>query len=374
MPVYNLQARRRQNKSKDFIDEILNLDHDDLDEALKFEKLLADDILIKQEPEELSMAEVRDRQKKDNHNMIERRRRFNINDRIKELGTLLPKTNEFLYDIIQDLHIRQPNKGTILKSSVDYIKCLKYEVNRLKRNEQKQKDWDNQARRMITKIRELELLAKNNGIPIEEFDLNSKEEPTSVADEESQLKTIETSPLEMIDAEDEGVDGEKKIINLNELEDLIDCEKELKLDPLLSSFPLFDSPPSSSHSNSIPSSPSSISTVSSTSKRSKNSTMHKELPFELSLTSDDDFDKCDTQRRRKKNKYYNSNSDRASALNLKDPMMSASHSPSHFSTDLMDHMFFSSSQYLSPSLSADDSIDLCTILKTEYDNEMIMIG
>lgn len=84
---------------------------------------------------------------------VERRRRFNINDRIKELGTLLPKTNEFLYDIIQDLHIRQPNKGTILKSSVDYIKCLKYEVNRLKRNEQKQKDLDNQSRRMITRIR-----------------------------------------------------------------------------------------------------------------------------------------------------------------------------------------------------------------------------
>lgn len=84
---------------------------------------------------------------------VERRRRFNINDRIKELGTLLPKTNEFLYDIIQDLHIRQPNKGTILKSSVDYIKCLKYEVNRLRRNEQKQKDADNQKRRMITKIR-----------------------------------------------------------------------------------------------------------------------------------------------------------------------------------------------------------------------------
>lgn len=84
---------------------------------------------------------------------VERRRRFNINDRIKELGTLLPKTNEFLYDIIQDLHIRQPNKGTILKSSVDYIKCLKYEVNRLRRNEQKQKDLDNQHRRLITRIR-----------------------------------------------------------------------------------------------------------------------------------------------------------------------------------------------------------------------------
>lgn len=84
---------------------------------------------------------------------VERRRRFNINDRIKELGTLLPKTNEFLFDIIQDLHIRQPNKGTILKSSVDYIKCLKHEVNKLKRNEQKHKDLDNLNRRLITRIR-----------------------------------------------------------------------------------------------------------------------------------------------------------------------------------------------------------------------------
>jgi hypothetical protein len=84
---------------------------------------------------------------------VERRRRFNINDRIKELGTLLPKSNEFLFDIIQDLHIRQPNKGTILKSSVDYIKCLKHEVNRLKRNEQKQKDSDNINRRLLSRIR-----------------------------------------------------------------------------------------------------------------------------------------------------------------------------------------------------------------------------
>lgn len=183
--------------------------------------------------------------------------------------------------------------------------------------------------------------------------------------------------LEIVDAGSECDD--KKIINLNELEDLIDCEKELKLnDPLLSSFQLFDSPPSSSHSNSVPSSPSSISTVSSTSKRSKTSS--KQSPFELHLSSDDDddFDACDKQRRRKKNKYYNSSSDRSSALNLnlKDPMMSTSHSPSHFSSDLnyMDHMFFSSSQFLSSSLSADDSIDLCTILKTEYDHEMTMIG
>lgn len=183
--------------------------------------------------------------------------------------------------------------------------------------------------------------------------------------------------LEIIEADDgDEEDDDDEKINFNELEDLIDCEKELKLnDPLLSSFQLFDSPPSSAHSDSIPSSPSSISTASSTSKRSKSS---KQSPFdELHHSSDDDFEVCDTQRRRKKNKYYNSNSDRSSALNLKDPMMSASHSPSHFSNDLnnyMDHMFFSSTQYLSASLSADDSIDLCTILKTEYDNEMTMIG
>uniref|UniRef100_A0A0E9WB97 BHLH domain-containing protein n=1 Tax=Anguilla anguilla TaxID=7936 RepID=A0A0E9WB97_ANGAN len=39
-------------------------------------------------------AMAKERQKKDNHNLIERRRRFNINDRIKELGTMIPKTND----------------------------------------------------------------------------------------------------------------------------------------------------------------------------------------------------------------------------------------------------------------------------------------
>uniref|UniRef100_A0A4W5N6Q9 Transcription factor binding to IGHM enhancer 3a n=1 Tax=Hucho hucho TaxID=62062 RepID=A0A4W5N6Q9_9TELE len=39
-------------------------------------------------------AMMKERQKKDNHNQIERRRRFNINDRIKELGALIPKTSD----------------------------------------------------------------------------------------------------------------------------------------------------------------------------------------------------------------------------------------------------------------------------------------
>jgi hypothetical protein len=84
---------------------------------------------------------------------VERRRRFNINDRIKELGTLLPKNDEFLFDIIQDLHIKQPNKGTILKSSVDYIKCLKFEINRLRKYEAKQKELITLNCRLLNRIK-----------------------------------------------------------------------------------------------------------------------------------------------------------------------------------------------------------------------------
>ncbi|XP_053908197.1 GRIP1-associated protein 1-like isoform X2 [Cuculus canorus] len=66
-------------------------------------------------------ALLKERQKKDNHNLIERRRRFNINDRIKELGTLIPKSS--------DPEMRW-NKGSILKASVDYIRKLQRETQR----------------------------------------------------------------------------------------------------------------------------------------------------------------------------------------------------------------------------------------------------
>lgn len=80
---------------------------------------------------------------------VERRRRFNINDRIKELGTLLPKNNESYYEIVRDV---RPNKGTILKSSVEYIKCLKSEVHRLKQNELRQKQIENMNRKLQQRI------------------------------------------------------------------------------------------------------------------------------------------------------------------------------------------------------------------------------
>ncbi|XP_030566488.1 transcription factor E3 isoform X2 [Drosophila novamexicana] len=157
----------------DLFDDILQND------SFNFDKTFGSELSIKQEPQNLTDAEInalaKDRQKKDNHNMIERRRRFNINDRIKELGTLLPKGSEAFYEVVRDI---RPNKGTILKSSVDYIKCLKHEVSRLRQNESRQRQMELQNRKLISRIRELEMQAKSHGIHLSDFNLTSVSAPT----------------------------------------------------------------------------------------------------------------------------------------------------------------------------------------------------
>lgn len=82
--------------------------------------------------------------------LVERRRRFNINDRIKELGGLLPKNPDPFFEVVRD---SRPNKGTILKSSVEYIKCLKHEVNRLRQNELKTQEVDKLNLRLLSRIK-----------------------------------------------------------------------------------------------------------------------------------------------------------------------------------------------------------------------------
>lgn len=100
-------------------------------------------------------AWAKERQKKDNHNKIERRRRYNINDRIKELGTLLPKTEETKYfELVRDM---KQNKGTILKASVDYMKCLKKEVSKIPDLERKHRELEMENKRMLMKIEQLEM-------------------------------------------------------------------------------------------------------------------------------------------------------------------------------------------------------------------------
>ncbi|XP_013786837.1 microphthalmia-associated transcription factor-like isoform X2 [Limulus polyphemus] len=143
---------------------------------------------VKEEPLSLSddqiQALAKERQKKDNHNMIERRRRFNINDRIKELGTLLPKNNDPHFDLVRDL---RQNKGTILKASVDYVRCLKKEVSKIPRMEERQKQLEHQNRKLLLRIQELKIQLRSHGIQVtdtvwqssQETDLNSliKQEP-----------------------------------------------------------------------------------------------------------------------------------------------------------------------------------------------------
>ncbi|XP_072308012.1 melanocyte inducing transcription factor a isoform X2 [Eucyclogobius newberryi] len=106
-------------------------------------------------------AEVRalakERQKKDNHNLIERRRRFNINDRIKELGTLIPKSN--------DPDMRW-NKGTILKASVDYIRKLQRDQQRAKELECRQRKMEHTNRHLLLRIQELEIQARAHGLTL----------------------------------------------------------------------------------------------------------------------------------------------------------------------------------------------------------------
>nr|6G1L_A Chain A, Microphthalmia-associated transcription factor [Mus musculus] len=99
-------------------------------------------------------ALAKERQKKDNHNLIERRRRFNINDRIKELGTLIPKSN--------DPDMRW-NKGTILKASVDYIRKLQREQQRAKDLENRQKKLEHANRHLLLRVQELEMQARAHG-------------------------------------------------------------------------------------------------------------------------------------------------------------------------------------------------------------------
>ncbi|KAL0270983.1 UNVERIFIED_CONTAM: hypothetical protein PYX00_008236 [Menopon gallinae] len=107
----------------------------------------------------------KDRIKKENHNVIERKRRWVINDRIKELGELLPKTNDPHYDVVRD---NRQNKGNILKSSVDYIKVLKNDIQKLKQIERDNKQLQAENRKLLLRIQELERQAKENGLPVKD--------------------------------------------------------------------------------------------------------------------------------------------------------------------------------------------------------------
>eukprot|EP00092_Neocalanus_flemingeri_P065909 GFUD01080223.1.p1 GENE.GFUD01080223.1~~GFUD01080223.1.p1 ORF type:complete len:579 (-),score=160.71 GFUD01080223.1:70-1806(-) len=125
------------------------------------------DFMVKDEAlcdEDLQTVQ-KDRVKKDNHNIIERRRRYTINDRITELGTLLPKQNEQYYDIVRD--VRQ-NKGSILKASVDYIRHLRRESEKKASLEEELKKLKQSNRRALLKLQEYEQRMASAGLQVEQ--------------------------------------------------------------------------------------------------------------------------------------------------------------------------------------------------------------
>ncbi|XP_066581284.1 microphthalmia-associated transcription factor isoform X2 [Prorops nasuta] len=222
------------SEAEDLLDDILSFEAGSLGDGLKDGQAegLTDltDLQIKPEPLLLTEAQIhalaKDRQKKDNHNMIERRRRFNINDRIKELGTLLPKTNDPYYEIVRDV---RPNKGTILKSSVEYIKLLKNELTRMKQNEVRHKQLEHQNRRLLLRVQELELQAKAHGLPVSDFNWAS----TSG----SVLNTFSRSKLDHRKIPDL-VAEEATTLSMSQLEDLMEDDGSGPVhggDPMLSS-------------------------------------------------------------------------------------------------------------------------------------------
>ncbi|XP_059185858.1 transcription factor EB isoform X2 [Centropristis striata] len=115
-------------------------------------------LTIKRELSE-ARALAKERQKKDNHNLIERRRRFNINDRIKELGTMIPKTNDCV-----DSDVRW-NKGTILRASVEYIKRMQKDAHRSREVENNFKRMEMANKQLMLRIQELEMQARIHGLP-----------------------------------------------------------------------------------------------------------------------------------------------------------------------------------------------------------------
>lgn len=84
----------------------------------------------------------------------------------REANVISPLSCCRYYEIVRDV---RPNKGTILKSSVEYIKLLKNELTRMKQNELRHKQLEHQNRRLLLRVQELELQAKAHGLPVSDF-------------------------------------------------------------------------------------------------------------------------------------------------------------------------------------------------------------
>ncbi|KAM4696628.1 transcription factor E3 [Rhinophrynus dorsalis] len=206
-------------------------------------------------------AIMKERQKKDNHNLIERRRRFNINDRIKELATLIPKSS--------DPEVRW-NKGTILKASVEYIRKLQKEQQRVRELEGRQRKLEHVNQSLMLRIQELEMQAQLHGLsptnpppPSNTTDTTKTElRPSGVPSYlQPPSQTLDPSGLDLgtlhftdtlSDLVDQGLSFTLSLTGVSSIDDILMDDALSPLggaDPLLSSVSPGASKPSSRHSS-----------------------------------------------------------------------------------------------------------------------------
>lgn len=99
----------------------------------------------------------REQRRKESHNMFERRRRFNINERIRELAGLLPRRSEPYYEAARH------SAGHILKASVEYMRWLKQEVSRMSEAEARRRILELENQHLRSRVHQLEAKLRSLG-------------------------------------------------------------------------------------------------------------------------------------------------------------------------------------------------------------------
>lgn len=100
--------------------------------------------------EEAPLGRAREQRRKESHNLFERRRRFNINERIRELAGLLPRRGEPYCETARQ------SSGHVLRASVEYMQWLKLEVSRLSEAEARRRVLEHENYYLRSRLRQLE--------------------------------------------------------------------------------------------------------------------------------------------------------------------------------------------------------------------------
>ncbi|KAG0716649.1 Transcription factor E3 [Chionoecetes opilio] len=107
---------------------------------------------------EAPLERPREQRRKESHNMFERRRRFNINERIRDLAGLLPRRSQPFSEAARQ------SAGHVLKGSVDYMQWLKHEVSRLSEAEARQRVLEVENHYLRSRLQQLEVKLRTLGI------------------------------------------------------------------------------------------------------------------------------------------------------------------------------------------------------------------